>query len=44
MVAELKAKGAEITREPATIRAGVRIAFLRGPEKVSIELIERTGA
>jgi len=44
VVAELKAKGAEITREPATIRPGVRIAFLRGPEKVSIELIERTGA
>jgi lactoylglutathione lyase len=44
IVAELKAKGAEITREPVTIRPGVRIAFLRGPEKVSIELIERTQA
>jgi lactoylglutathione lyase len=44
LVAELKAKGAEITREPVTIRPGVRIAFLRGPEKVSIELIERTPA
>jgi catechol 2,3-dioxygenase-like lactoylglutathione lyase family enzyme len=44
VVAELKAKGAEITREPTTIRPGVRIAFLRGPEKVSIELIERSGA
>jgi lactoylglutathione lyase len=42
VVAGLKAKGAEITREPVTIRPGVRIAFLRGPEKVSIELIERT--
>jgi len=42
LVAEMKAKGAEITREPVTIRPGVRIAFLRGPEKVSIELIERT--
>jgi lactoylglutathione lyase len=44
VVAEMKAKGAEITREPTTIRPGVRIAFLRGPEKVSIELIERTAA
>ena len=44
VVAELKQKGAEITREPVTIRPGVRIAFLRGPEKVSIELIERTAA
>jgi lactoylglutathione lyase len=41
IVADLKAKGAEITREPETIRPGVRIAFLRGPEQVSIELIER---
>jgi hypothetical protein len=28
--------------EPNTIRPGVRIAFLRGPEGVSIELLERT--
>jgi hypothetical protein len=27
--------------EPTTIRPGVRIAFLRGPEGVSIELLER---
>ena len=41
VVAELKAKGAEFTREPVDIRPGVRIAFLRGPEGVSIELLER---
>jgi catechol 2,3-dioxygenase-like lactoylglutathione lyase family enzyme len=41
VVAELKAKGAEFTREPTTIRPGVRIAFLRGPEGVSIELLDR---
>lgn len=41
-VAELKAKGAEFTMEPTTIRPGTRIAFLRGPEGVSIELLERT--
>jgi len=43
-VAELKAKGAEFTMEPVNIRPGVRIAFLRGPEGVSIELLERTPA
>jgi lactoylglutathione lyase len=44
IVAELKAKGAEFTMEPTNIRPGVRIAFLRGPEGVSIELLERTPA
>jgi catechol 2,3-dioxygenase-like lactoylglutathione lyase family enzyme len=44
IVAELKAKGAEFTMEPNTIRPGVRIAFLRGPEGVSIELLERKPA
>lgn len=40
-VAELKRKGAEFTVEPRTIRPGVRIAFLRGPQNVSIELLDR---
>jgi catechol 2,3-dioxygenase-like lactoylglutathione lyase family enzyme len=44
VVAELKAKGAEFTMEPTDIRPGVRIAFLRGPEGVSIELLERRPA
>ena len=39
--AELKAKGAEFTMEPKTIRPGVRIAFLTAPQNVSIELIQR---
>jgi len=39
---ELKAKGAHFTRGPETIRPGTRIAFLTGPEGVSIELLERT--
>ncbi len=38
---ELKAKGAVFTRGPDTIRPGIRIAFIEGPEKVSIELLER---
>ena len=41
IVAELKAKGAEFTKEPTTVRPGVRVAFLRGPEGVSIELLDR---
>ena len=42
IVADLKNKGAEFTMEPTDIRPGVRIAFLRGPEGVSIELLERS--
>jgi catechol 2,3-dioxygenase-like lactoylglutathione lyase family enzyme len=42
-VAALKAKGADFTMEPTTIRPGVRIAFLRGPEGVAIELLQRSG-
>lgn len=41
VVTELKAKGAQFTMEPSTIRPGVRVAFLRGPEGVSIELLDR---
>ena len=44
IVAELKAKGAEFTREPTTVRPGVRVAFLRAPEGVSIELLDRNAA
>jgi lactoylglutathione lyase len=44
IAAELKAKGVEFTKEPTTIRPGVRVCFLRGPEGVSIELLDRTVA
>ncbi|MBX9701368.1 MAG: VOC family protein [Acetobacteraceae bacterium] len=40
--AELKAKGVEFTMEPRDARPGVRICFIRGPENISIELLERT--
>jgi len=40
-VADLKAKGAEFAVEPQTIRPGVRIAYVRGPENARIELVER---
>jgi catechol 2,3-dioxygenase-like lactoylglutathione lyase family enzyme len=41
VAAEIKAKGVEFTREPTTIRPGVRICFIRGPEGISVELLER---
>ena len=41
VVAELKAKGGQFTVEPRTIRPGVRIAFLRGPQNVLIEILDR---
>ena len=41
---ELKSKGAEFTVEPKTIRPGVRIAFVRGPQNVLIELLDREAA
>jgi catechol 2,3-dioxygenase-like lactoylglutathione lyase family enzyme len=42
--AELKAKGAEFTVEPKTIRPGVRIAFVKGPQDVLIEILDRDAA
>ena len=42
-VAELKRRGADIIDGPRTIRPGVRIAFVRAPDDVRIELLERTG-
>jgi catechol 2,3-dioxygenase-like lactoylglutathione lyase family enzyme len=40
-VAELKRRGAEIVDEPRTIRPGVRIAFVRAPDNIRIELLQR---
>jgi len=44
VAAELRRKGAEFTMEPKTIRPGVRIAFLRGPQNVLIEILDRNAA
>jgi catechol 2,3-dioxygenase-like lactoylglutathione lyase family enzyme len=41
IAAELKAKGVEFTKEPTTVRPGVRVCFIRGPQGVSIELLDR---
>ncbi|MCB4820622.1 VOC family protein [Roseicella aerolata] len=43
-VADLKAKGVEFTMEPKEARPGVRICFIRGPQNITIELLERTPA
>lgn len=40
--AKLKRRGAQVIVEPKTIRPGVRIAFIQGPDNVRIELLERT--
>jgi lactoylglutathione lyase len=41
VAAAVAAKGVEFTREPTTIRPGVRVCFIRGPQGISIELLER---
>jgi lactoylglutathione lyase len=41
LASHLKANGVEFTREPTTVRPGVRICFIRAPEGVSIELLDR---
>jgi lactoylglutathione lyase len=38
---ELRAKGAEIPIGPLTRSAGLRLAFVRGPEGIMIELVQR---
>lgn len=42
IAADLKKKGVEFTREPTTMRPGVRVCFIKAPEGVSIELLERS--
>jgi catechol 2,3-dioxygenase-like lactoylglutathione lyase family enzyme len=41
VVADLKKKGVEFTMQPNNPRPGIRICFLRGPQGISIELLER---
>ncbi|MBW6487105.1 MAG: VOC family protein [Syntrophobacterales bacterium] len=40
--AELKRRGAEFVVEPFEKRPGLKISFIRGPENVRIELLERS--
>ena len=41
IAAELKSKGVVFTQEPITTRPGVRGCFIRGPQNISIEILER---
>jgi catechol 2,3-dioxygenase-like lactoylglutathione lyase family enzyme len=41
IAADLKRKGVEFTKEPHSPRPGIKICFLRGPEGISIELLDR---
>ena len=41
LVAALKQKGAEFSKEPHIPRPGIKICFLRGPQGISVELLER---
>lgn len=41
---ELKKQNIECFHEPWEIRKGVKVAFVRGPDNISIELIERQNA
>jgi catechol 2,3-dioxygenase-like lactoylglutathione lyase family enzyme len=41
VAADLKAKGVEFTMEPTVPRPGIKICFLRGPQGISIELLDR---
>ena len=41
IAAELKKKGVEFTKEPHSPRPGIKICFIRGPQDISIELLDR---
>jgi lactoylglutathione lyase len=41
VAAELKAKGVEFSKEPNIPRPGIKVCFLRGPQGISIELLDR---
>lgn len=41
VAADLKAKGVEFTKELHVPRPGIKVCFVRGPEGISIELLDR---
>ena len=41
IAADLRKKGVEFTKEPHSPRPGIKICFLRGPQGISIELLDR---
>lgn len=40
-IGELRANGIKILKEPTTVRPGLRIAYIEGPDQIRIELSER---
>ncbi len=40
--ADLRQRGAEFTLEPRDLRPGLRLAYIRAPDDVRIELLERS--
>ena len=44
VAAELKGKGVEFIKDVTQARPGVRICFIRGPQGISIEILERKPA
>jgi len=41
-IEDLRAKGAEFLMEPHEFRPGLRIAFIKAPEEVRIEILQRS--
>jgi lactoylglutathione lyase len=41
-VSELRKKGAEFAMEPCVLRPGRKIAYVRAPENVRVEIVERS--
>jgi catechol 2,3-dioxygenase-like lactoylglutathione lyase family enzyme len=41
IAADLKKKDVEFTKDPHSPRPGIKICFLRGPQGISIELLDR---
>ena len=41
IVADLKKKGVQFIKEPHSPRPGIKICFIRGPQDISIELLDR---
>ena len=41
IAAALKKKGVEFSKEPQVPRPGIKVCFLRGPQGISIELLDR---
>jgi lactoylglutathione lyase len=40
-VEELRSKGVKVLREPGTVRPGTHVAFVEGPDRTRIEVLQR---